>query len=399
MPHNFWMMNPDFVKKYRLFKKQIGIVDASAMEAYAKKLQNPDSDDLTIVDGTAVIPIRGSLSNRHSFFSFMFDGELDTYPSIISMLRSADSNPAVTQIQLRVDSPGGRLDGLFDLLNTIKSVSKPVEALLEGRADSAAYGIVSQADKIIANSEMSEIGSIGVGTSFWVDKEMVDITSSDAPNKWPDVSTEKGVKVVKKELDKIHEKFAEIIAEGRSVATGKKITAKIVNAKFGQGGTMLADAGLDAGMVDEIIPPPERVSNAAFFNNSEPAPSGLRSGTNKTEKKMDIKEFKSKYPDVYQAAAQAGRDEEREEISALLKMGKSSGKIDYAIECIKKGKKLSQPTVQAEFLSAQLNKNDVDNRNDDDPDEITSPDTIDDKAAEAALVKGYLARRKEKRIA
>lgn len=162
---------------------------------------------------------------------------------------------------------------------------------------------------------------------------------------------------------------------------------------------MLADAGLDAGMVDEIIPPPERVSNAAFFNNSEPAPSGLRSGTNKTEKKMDIKEFKSKYPDVYQAAAQAGRDEEREEISALLKMGKSSGKIDYAIECIKKGKKLSQPTVQAEFLSAQLNKNDVDNRNDDDPDEITSPDTIDDKAAEAALVKGYLARRKEKRIA
>ncbi len=393
------MMNTDFVKKYRLLKKQINIIDAAQTEAYFKKLQNPDSNDLTIVDGTAVIPIRGSLSNRHSFFSFLFDGELDTYPSIISMLRSADANPDVTQIQLRVDSPGGRLDGLFDLLNTIKSVSKPIEALVEGRADSAAYGIVSQADKIIANSEMSEIGSIGVGTSFWVDKEMVDITSSDAPNKWPDVSTEKGVKVVKKELDKIHEKFAEIIAEGRSVATGKKITAKIVNAKFGQGGTMLADAGLDAGMVDEIIPPPERVSNAAFFNNSEPAPSGLRSGTNKTEKKMDIKEFKSKYPDVYQAAAQAGRDEEREEISALLKMGKSSGKIDYAIECIKKGKKLSQPTVQAEFLSAQLNKNDVDNRNDDDPDEITSPDTIDDKAAEAALVKGYLARRKEKRIA
>lgn len=392
--NSFWAMEPGALLRYRKFKARFTGVDSSQLELYQKKLQSPDSNDLTIVDGVAVIPIRGSLSNRLSFFSFLYDGELNTYPSIIHMINSAVANPLVSQIQLRVDSPGGRLDGLFDLMNAIKAASKPVEALIEGLADSAAYGIVSQADKIIAASNMSEVGSIGVGTSFWVDDEMVDITSSDAPNKWPDVTTAEGVNVVKGELDEIHLKFVEAVAEGRSAATGKSVTVADVNLKYGQGGTMLAEAGQAAGMVDEIISAPDRVSNADFFqNNTGPGPSGSRSGKSKREKKMDVNELKEKYPEVHAAAIKA----ERNRAAALLKAGQSCGKLDYAIDCVADGSSIGDDLVQAEFLTARINKADVDERKKDDPPAIKTPEANADKLDEEKIEKEFLEKRKKRR--
>jgi hypothetical protein len=323
----------------------------------------------------------------------MFDGELSTYPSIIHMIRSADDNPQVTQIQLRVNSPGGYLDGLFDLLNVIKSVSKPVESLIEVRADSAAYGIVSQTDRIIALSDMSEVGSVGVVTSFFVDEEIIDISSSDAPKKWPDVTTEKGVDVVRAELDEIHQKFVEIIADGRAAATGRRVTVADVNSNFGQGGTMLAEAGLSAGMIDEIIPAPERVSNADFFqNNTGSAPSSSRSGKIEPRNKMDLKELKEKYPEVYKAVIKT----ERDETAALLKMGKTCGKMDYAVECVEQGKRLGNPLVQAEFLSARINKNDADTRDGDNPPDLNPPPDNAEKFDEADFTKKYLEKRKRR---
>lgn len=391
----FWAMEPTALTAYRKFKAQITTINSAPLETYLKKLQEFSSGDLTIIDGIAVIPIRGILSNRESFFSFIYDGHLNTYPSIIKMIQSAEANPEVKQIQLRVDSPGGRLDGLFNLLDVIKSALKPIEALIENRADSAAYGIVSQADRIIALSEISEVGSIGIGTSFFVDKEIIDITSSDAPKKWPDVTTAEGVNVVKTELDEIHIKFAGIIAEGRSAATGKKVISDTVNSNFGQGGTMLAEAALSAGMIDEIIPPPERTSNASFFQNSEPASSGLHSRHTQAENnimELTLKSLKDDYPEVHQAAIKS----EQDRVAALLKTGKSCGRMDYAIKCVENGSRITDDLVQAEFLSARINKKDQEKRADDDPAPVDPPDAGDKKLDEVALTKKYLERRKKR---
>lgn len=391
----FWAMEPTALAAYRKFRAQITAKDSAQLETYLKKLQEFSSGDLTIVDGVAVIPIRGILSNRESFFSFLYDGYLDTYPSIIKMIQSAEADPEVKQIQLRIDSPGGRLDGLFNLLDVIKSASKPIEALIENRADSAAYGIVSQADKITASSEISEVGSIGIGTSFFVDEEIIDITSSDAPKKWPDVTTAEGVNIVKAELDEAHVKFAGIIAEGRAAATSKKVTPDTVNSNFGQGGTMLAEAGLSAGMIDEIIPPPERTSNASFFQNPVPASSGLHSEHTQEKNnimELTLKSLKDDYPEVHQAAIKS----EQDRVAALLKTGKSCGRMDYAIECVENGSRITDDLVQAEFLSARINKKDQENRADDDPAPVDPPDAGDKKPDEDALTKKYLERRKRR---
>lgn len=394
MKNKFWAMEPSAVTRYRKFKAQFSNITSAQLNRFKEKLQKRDIDELTIVDGVAVILIRGILDNSPSFFSFLYDGYADTYSVISRQIQSAEANSMVTQIQLRVNSPGGRLEGLFDLLYVIKSATKPVEAVVEARADSAAYGIVSQADKIVASSEISEVGSVGVGTSFWVDEEIVDITSSDAPNKWPDVTTSEGIDVVKAELDEIHGKFAGIIAEGRSAATGKKITIDDVNSKYGQGGTMLAEAAFSAGMLDEIIPAPDRVSNADFFQkNAGPNPSGFRSEETKTKKTMDLQTFKEKYPDVYEAAVKS----ERDRVAALLVAGKSSGKMDYAVECIKDGSRISDDLVQANFLASRLNEQDVETRDNENPDDLNPPADGADELDEEKAVKGFLERRKKRR--
>jgi ClpP class serine protease len=62
---------------------------------------------------------------------------------------------------LVVDSPGGQVAGTDLLAEAIKNSSTPVVAFIDGLAASAAYWIISGADKIIASSDLDRIGSIG----------------------------------------------------------------------------------------------------------------------------------------------------------------------------------------------------------------------------------------------
>ena len=382
MDPKFWAMCPAAVNQYREFAEANKHTSLSTIKEFEAKLESLDSEDPVFSGSTAVIKIQGMIRNSPSFLSFMYNGNIISYAMIARQIASASENDKVEKIQLQVDSVGGAWDGMFEVLNAIKSTKKPVDAVVYGRADSAAYGIVSQADKIIALNSASEIGSIGLVQRFFVNKQLVVITSSDAPDKRPDVDTAEGAAVVRAELDEMHREFVKIIAEGRAAATGRPITETIVNSDFGRGGTMLADAGLAAGMIDEIQPTPERISNARFFQNPAAASSSAPGSIKNTGKKnMDLNELKQKYPDVYGAAAAEGVAQERERAQALLETGKTCGKLDYAIECVKNGKCITQPTVAGAFLSAQVNASDQENRAADDPASITPKDTAAGAAA------------------
>lgn len=404
MDPKIWAMCPAAVTQYREFAAANKPASLSAIKEFEAKLESLDSEDPVFSGSTAIIKIQGMIRNRPSILSFMYSGNIISYAIISRQIASASENDKVEKIQLQVDSPGGAWDGMFEVLNIIKSTQKPIEAIVYGRADSAAYGIVSQADKIVALNTASEIGSIGLVQGFFIDEEFVTITSSDAPDKRPDVGTAEGTAVIRAELDEMHREFAKIIAEGRAAATGRPITEQIVNSDFGRGGTMLAEAGLAAGMIDEIQPAPERISNARFFQtsgaDSSSAPGSIK---NTGKKNMDLNELKQKYPDVYGAAAAEGVAQERERAQALLETGKSCGKIDYAIECVKDGKCITQPTVAGAFLSARVNNSDQENRAADDPATVTTADSSAGDAAAAAdgkndatLTKRYLESRRER---
>jgi ClpP class serine protease len=89
-------------------------------------------------------------------------------------------------------------------------------------------------------------GSIGIAASFLVDESIVEIASTEAPKKRPDVSTAEGKAIVREELDAIHEVFVEAIARGRSTTTTN------VNRNFGRGAIVLARDAKRAGMIDSI---------------------------------------------------------------------------------------------------------------------------------------------------
>lgn len=307
---------------------------------------------LTVAGNSAQISVEGVITNKPSFLAMLFGGGNTTYPDLISALAEADANDSVEKITLMIDSPGGNFDGLFDALAAIQATSKPVEAVISNLGASAAYAIASQADRIVATNVSARIGSVGVVATFQVDEDEVSITSTEAPNKRPDVTTEEGRAIVREELDALHGIFVDAIASGRGTTVEK------INAEFGQGATLLAGDALKRGMIDAIQAP---ALKAVKSTQSTTAKSGKQPETGK----MDLKELQAQHPDVYAAAVQTGVDKERDRVTAHLTMGEASGDTETAFSAIKDGEDMTA-TLQAKYMAAGMNRSDVNNRQDDD---------------------------------
>jgi signal peptide peptidase SppA len=78
-------------------------------------------------------------------------------------IRNAVADETVSGILLSIDSPGGTVDGTYDLAADVKAAGrkKPVFAHVDGMAASAAYWMASQANAVYAGNPMAQIGSIG----------------------------------------------------------------------------------------------------------------------------------------------------------------------------------------------------------------------------------------------
>jgi ATP-dependent protease ClpP protease subunit len=108
--------------------------------------------------------------------------------------------------------------------------------------------------------------------------------------------------------------------------------------------------------------------------------------------KMNKEELKAKYPELYAAiygeGKEAGSKEERERVEAHLKLGEESGSMKIAAQFIREGKTVMSNEVQAEYLSARMNKNALDARGQDNPPPLSPGNGDDDAAMEAAWSKG-----------
>jgi signal peptide peptidase SppA len=146
------------------------LMEEAALEALVARAQNaPEArgrDDaassgpvVRFADGVATVEVRGALMARAPWGA---DGVVVT-SAVAKTLRELAADPAVRSIALVVDSPGGQASGIHDLSETVREVAavKPVHALVDGMAASAAYWMVSAASKITA-SPGSRVGSIGV---------------------------------------------------------------------------------------------------------------------------------------------------------------------------------------------------------------------------------------------
>ncbi len=112
-------------------------------------------------NGFAIIPIHGLLTKRSEFFSSMM--RTTSYDDIFSAISEAMKDEEVERILLDIDSPGGEVSGLFDLVDFIYMArnQKSIYSVANDYACSAAYAIASATEKIFIN-RTSCVGSIGV---------------------------------------------------------------------------------------------------------------------------------------------------------------------------------------------------------------------------------------------
>jgi capsid assembly protease len=123
----------------------------------------PSADVEVTTDGIAIIPVIGTLVARSGYLGAA--SGLTAYSDIAETIEVAATDPGVRAILLDVDSSGGEVGGLFDLVDHIQAIraqcGKPIWAVADEAALSAAYAIACTADHLYV-TQTGEIGSIGV---------------------------------------------------------------------------------------------------------------------------------------------------------------------------------------------------------------------------------------------
>jgi ClpP class serine protease len=123
--------------------------------------QQRDAGYWVTPDGIGVICIRGTLVKKSSWADAT--SGLVSYSSLAGQVDGALVDPGVRGILFDINSPGGETHGMFDLADKIYSArgQKPMYAIANDSAMSAAYLLASSADRIFS-TRTGGVGSVGV---------------------------------------------------------------------------------------------------------------------------------------------------------------------------------------------------------------------------------------------
>ena len=237
----------------------------------------------------AVIPVQGVLTN---------DGPAyygSNYQTIANAAEKAAADPDVQRIILSVDSPGGEVTGLPETASLLASIAKqkPISAIVEGTAASAAYWLASQASDITLTPS-GEVGSVGVrmmhvDMSKMLENDGIKVTelySGEHKTEWsPYKPLSNGAQAdMQGRLDASHQEFLGAVKSGR----GGRASASIAKARFGEGRIFSASDALAHGLVDRV-----RSSRDAYRAIALAAPvdgSGQNNGLRRA--RLDLKRLK-----------------------------------------------------------------------------------------------------------
>lgn len=321
----------------------------------------------------AMIEARGVLTRDTNLLMALFGGGNVTYDEIIGHLDKAAGDPDVKQVEIHLDSPGGTVDGLFQAIDRVANHEKDVTVIGYNKVASAAYGIAAAADNFYLANEAVSVGSVGVAVDLMVRDDVVTITSSNAPDKRPDVTTDDGKEKVREQLDEVENLFIDRIAAGRGV------TPQQVKENYGRGRTYLSAEAVQRGMADAILTKQRTAPTAAAGGDKDGGeqPSEARS--------MDLEQLKAEHPATYAAAVKIGQEKERDRVSAHLTMAEASGDYKAAAEHIQAGDGMTDKVVahhQAAAMKASMQTaRTTDNA---ETAAASGADTQDDRAADPA---------------
>lgn len=111
------------------------------------------------VDSVAVTTLIGAVTK----YGGMCGGGTE---EMMASMEYADRQENIVAHLLEIDSGGGEATNIETVANFIRNLSKPVIAVVNGVAASAAYWLAAAADEVYATEATDEFGSIGVVMSF-----------------------------------------------------------------------------------------------------------------------------------------------------------------------------------------------------------------------------------------
>lgn len=227
----------------------------------------------------AVLTLRGVITPYGSLLLSLLGLGGGGLEGFRAMFREALADDSVGAIVLNIDSPGGLVDQVPETAAEIRGArgTKPIVAVSNTMAASAAYYIASQADELVATPS-GEVGSIGVlvrhedfsgmlamegvkPTLIYAGKYKVDGNPYEPLSE----SAKEGMQAA---VDEFYGMFT------RDVAAGRGISVETVVSDYGEGKTLLAEPALAAGMVDKIATLDETI---VALGGDPGSPSGGRS--------------------------------------------------------------------------------------------------------------------------
>lgn len=177
---------------------------------------------------------------------------MKTMGNVVSDLFANDN---ITGIVLEMDTPGGEASAMFHMISQLNKANKPVVAFVRRMAASAGYGIASAANHIIAESGLSEIGSVGTFVSLvdfteyyraqGVFVEDVYATRSTEKNEDYREALKGNFKPLIEGIDVFNDEFLDTVATNR---TGKLTD----DGHWHKGKLYFAEEALAIGLIDEI---------------------------------------------------------------------------------------------------------------------------------------------------
>jgi len=303
--------------------------------------------------GVAVIPVQGTLVQRSSGLDA--ESGLTSYASIGAQIREAMADTQVRAVLMEIDSPGGEVAGLFDLADTIYQARniKPVWAIANENAYSAAYAIASAAERLTL-PRSAGVGSIGV-VAMHMDQSAKDATQGyvytpvfagdrkiDGSEHFP--LTAEAKSSLQSEVDRLYGLFVSTVARNRN------IDANVVRAT--EAGWLNPQEAVASGFADGIATFAETLSELERRAAPSVTTTGVRAAAHhvSTIRKRQMDEHQDTAIDATQespgvnnhgqsskdtsidteALKAEGQTAERGRIAAILNAAEAEGRTDLA---------------------------------------------------------------------
>lgn len=227
-------------------------VGASTEFKMAQPVKGQSSEASTAI---GILPVVGTISQRMNMFT-EFSGGTST-DLLGQAFDSMVNDTGISAIIFDIDSPGGSVYGLDELSKKIYDArgEKPIVAVANSLAASAAYYIASAADEVIVTpgGEIGSIGTIGVhvDTSKAAEKEGLSYTLIKyGKNKGEANSLEPLSDDARDYLQDTVNKYGEMFVG--AVARNRGATVSTVKKDYGQGRVFMAKDAISAGLADRI---------------------------------------------------------------------------------------------------------------------------------------------------